>query len=248
MFAVFVTTAALWVFRTPLRIGTEPLIPGWSSLLIPYLHGWGIDERQAADFLNDSSVAMGMALLMFLVPVDRDENGQTRFLMTWKTAEKLPWGILLLFGGGFALADAFRTTGLSEWIGNEFALLVRGQHPIVLVAGVCLVLTFLTEFTTNVATCAAVLPILAGAALSLEIDPRLLMIPAAISTSCAFMLPIATPPNAIVFGSEQVPMGQMVRYGLWLNLLGVLLTTIATFTLLIPQQGIELGRMPEWVK
>jgi solute carrier family 13 (sodium-dependent dicarboxylate transporter), member 2/3/5 len=206
----------------------------------------GSETSFAERAFHDSTVAIAMALLMFFLPARRNEEGETEYLMDWKTAERLPWGILLLFGGGFALAGAFNDSGLAQWVGDRFAATVVGWPIWALVAAVCLLLTFLTEFTSNVATVSAILPILAGASVSLGIDPRLIMIPATISTSCAFMLPIATPPNAIVFGSGQIRMGQMVRYGFVLNLLGVVFITAATFLFFVPQLGISLDTMPEW--
>ena len=161
-------------------------------------------------------------------------------------ASKSPWDILLLFGGAFALADAFRTTGLAVWAGNEFARHSAHQPAWVLITAVCLILVFMTEFTTNVAAVNAVLSILATASVGLGIDPRLLMIPATISASCGFMLPIGTPPNAIVFGTGKVSASQMAKYGLAMNWVGVLLTALATLLLLAPQQGIESGKVSAW--
>lgn len=246
MLLIFATTALLWIFRVPLQIGEEPLTPGWGEWAQRFLIAIGTDEQIAARAMHDSTVAMGMALLMFFIPGDRDANGQTRYLMDWQTAERLPWGILLLIGGGFALAAAFSDTGLSAWVGQWFAAGVEGWPTWLIVLAVCLMLTFLTEFTSNVATISAILPILAGASLSLGLDPRLIMFPAAISTSCAFMLPIATPPNAIIFGSGKVQIGDMVRYGVVLNLIGVLLITALTFFSLVPQLGISLKTLPDW--
>lgn len=246
MLCVFVTTAALWIFRKPLTIGTEPLLAGWGDVASTYLVRLGMESKSAATAIHDSTVAIGMALLMFVIPAEPDSEGKPQFLMDWKTAERLPWGILLLFGGGFALADAFSTTGLSQWVGDQFAAGIIGWPPWLLVLAICLLLTFMTELTSNVATVSALLPILAGTAVSIGIDPRLIMFPAAISTSCAFMLPIATPPNAIVFGSGRVRMSQMVKYGVFLNLIGAVLITLATFLCLIPQLGISLQELPEW--
>ena len=166
--------------------------------------------------------------------------------MDWETVERLPWGILLLIGGGFAIAGGFADTGLAEWVGKRFAEAIADWPVLLVVAAVCLLLTFLTELTSNVATVSALLPILARVAIDLEIDPRLVMIPATISASCAFMLPIATPPNAIIFGSGRVSMGQMARYGIALNFLGVVLITSATFLLIVPQFGISLDLLPDW--
>ena len=246
MLVIFLTTATLWIFRKPLRIGAYTVLPGWGGSVEEMLLSMGTNPDLAARAVHDSTVAIGMALLLFLIPADRDARGRTRYLMDWKTAETLPWGILLLIGGGFAIANAFRDTGLSAWIGDSFAQAVHGWPPWMLVAAICLLLTFLTELTSNVATVSTLLPILAGTAVSLEIDPRLIMVPAAISASCAFMLPIATPPNAIIFGSGKVTMGQMVRHGIVLNLVGVVMVTIVAYLYLVPQLGISLDTMPAW--
>ena len=238
MLAVFAATAFLWMFRKPLTFGQTVLMPGWED--------WRVLEWIGAKGLHDSTVAMGMALLMFILPARRTDEGRTEHLMDWKTAERLPWGILLLIGGGFALAGAFESTGLSQFLGQKFSAIVHGWPAWAVVAGTCLLLTFLTELTSNVATVATLVPILAQAALELGIDPRLIMIPATIAASSAFMLPIATPPNAIVFGSGRIEMGQMVCYGIVLNLLGVILITGAMFLLIVPQLGISLEGLPDW--
>ena len=248
MLFVFATTAALWLFRKPLRIGSTSILPGWGDGVQTLLEYIGTGADLAASFVHDSTVAIGMVVLMFFIPAEQDADGRVKYLMDWKTTERLPWGILLLIGGGFALANAFRDTGLSEWVGQCFAETVNGWKPWMLVMAVCLLMTFLTELTSNVATVSAILPILAGTAVSLGIDPRLIMIPATVSTSCAFMLPIATPPNAIVFGSGKVSMGQMVRYGLALNVLGVVLITSTILVLLVPQLDILLKTMPDWAQ
>ncbi len=237
MLAVFATTALLWMFRKPLTFGEVTLLAGWQ--------GW-VTELTGATGLHDSTVAMGMALLLFIIPARRNAWGQTEYLMDWKTAERLPWGILLLIGGGFALAGAFSSTGLSEFLGRAFARSVHNWPAWLLVAGVCLLLTFLTELTSNVATVATLVPVLASTAVEIGLDPRLVMIPATIAASCAFMLPIATPPNAIVFGSNRIEMNQMIRTGTALNLLGVVLITAAMFLLIVPQLGVSLETIPDW--
>ena len=225
MLVVFVVTALLWIFRKPLQFGSEPLLPGWESLVEWALLRMGAEPELARTAVHDSTVAIGMAILMFLIPVNQTDTGATVYLMDWETAEKLPWAMLLLIGGGFAIAGAFSSTDLSGWTGQWLSRNLMGVPPVVLVMSICLLMTFLTEFTTNVATVTTILPVLAGAAGQLGIDPKLIMIPATISASCAFMLPIATPPNAIIFGSGQVRISQMVRYGVILNLIGVLLIT-----------------------
>ncbi len=249
--AVFIATATLWIFRTPLKVSMgEPLLPGWGIYVEQWLIQMGSDPEFASSAVHDSTVAIAMAVLMFFIPARRNEaTGKMEYLMDWKTAEtKLPWGILLLIGGGFALAKAFSDTGLAQWTGDRFAVAVADWPLWLLVASSCFLMTFLTEFTSNVATVSALLPILAGTAIAIGVDPRLIMIPATISTSCAFMLPIATPPNAIVFGSGKIQMGQMATYGIVLNLLGVVLITATTFFLLVPQLGISLSGLPDWAK
>ncbi len=240
MLVLFILTAVLWIFRTDFKFGAEPLIPGWNRLTASWLMAWDIPEKEAFEFISDATVGMTVAMLMFVIPVDRNPRGQTRFLMDWETASKLPWDILLLFGGGFAIAGAFEATKLSVWIGQVFSHVAAGQPVWVLVAAVCVLLTFLSEFTSNVATVNAVLPIIAAASVALNIDPRLLMIPATIAASCAFMLPIGTPPNAIVFGTGRIRMSQMAGYGLILDVVGVVLATLATLWLMVPQLGIRL--------
>ncbi len=246
---VFVATALLWVFRKDLDFGFGWSIPGWDWIAQWWLRdGLGLSEKVAATMINDSTVAMFMCVLLFVIPVDRDERRKTRYLMDWETLNRMPWGILLLFGGGFALAEAFSQTQLSVWIGGGTSALLEGQPLWLVIAGVCLVMTFLTEFTTNVATVSALLPVLAAMSVSLGIDPRLIMIPATISTSCAFMLPIATPPNAIVFSSGKLLPRDMARQGLVLNLIGVVLITVTVYWFMMPAMGITDTGLPEWAR
>lgn len=171
--------------------------------------------------VGDASVAVAAASLLFVIP-STDHLGET--LLTWEQTTEVPWGLLLLFGGGFALATGFEASGLSESIGRGLTGL-GGLHPSLLVIGVCVVITFLTEVTSNTATTSLILPILADAAEALNIDPLLLMIPATLSASCAFMMPVASPTQAIVFGSGYVTIRQMARAGIGFNLLGIFLVT-----------------------
>ncbi|MFH1299415.1 MAG: SLC13 family permease [Planctomycetota bacterium] len=247
MLVIFATTALLWITRKPLIFGSHELIAGWEQLPIHFLTRWGIAVENASGWVDDSTVAMGMAILMFAIPARKSAQGNTEYLMDWETAERLPWGVLLLIGGGFAIAGAFRTTDLSGWVGHIFSQFIEGWPPWALIFAACLMLTFLTEFTSNIATVNTVLPILAATAVSLGIDPRLIMIPAAISASCAFTMPIATPPNAIVFASGKIKMSDMLKYGLILNLIGVFLLTAFMLLYFIPQLGIESGKAPEWI-
>ena len=211
---VFSMTAVLWVFRKDLTLPFVT-IPGWSDAL-PF-----------GKFLTDGSVAVTMAMLLFMVP-SRKVKGE--MLLDSTVFAKIPWDIILLFGGGFALAKGFMVTGLSDFIGMKFESL-SGVPPLVLVAVICLGITFLTELTSNTATTEMVLPILASVAVAMKVEPLLLMVPATISASCAFMLPVATPPNAIVFGSGRIKIGEMVRAGLVLNLIAVVLVTVLFYTL-----------------
>ncbi|MFK7778816.1 MAG: SLC13 family permease, partial [Gimesia sp.] len=186
MAIVFITTALLWVTRKPLSFGGDLQLPGWEQIPIHFLKQWGVAVKNPASWVNDSTVAIGMAILMFAIPARKSDQGKTEFLMDWKTAERLPWGILLLIGGGFAIAGAFQSTQLSNWVGHIFSSLVLGWPAWALILTACFMLTFLTEFTSNIATVNTLLPIMAATAVSLNVDPRLIMIPAAISASCAF--------------------------------------------------------------
>lgn len=240
MLWIFTTTAVLWMTRADLDLGAVT-IPGWAGLI----ERW-VGEPFAAANLHDASVAVTMAILTFLIPGDPGADGKPRALMDWETAVRLPWGILLLFGGGFALAGAFQESGLSRHLGEAFASQVAGMHPLLLVFSTCLLLTFLTEVTSNTATTEVMLPVLAGAAGAMSVHPLLLMLPATLSASCAFMLPIATPPNAIIFGSGQIEMRQMVRAGILLNLLGAVLISLFFYFVSSPLLGIDLRSVPVW--
>jgi sodium-dependent dicarboxylate transporter 2/3/5 len=203
---LFALTAVAWMFRK------EPF-GGWSS--------W-FDIPGA----NDASVALISAVLLFLIP-----DGRGGRLMDWDNANKIPWGILLLFGGGIAIASAFKVSGLSTTLAQ--ALTGLESLPVwILLLIICLSVTFLTEMTSNTATTTLLMPILAAAGIASGVDPALLMVPAAMSASCAFMLPVATPTNAIIFGSGQVAIGDMVRRGLFLNLIGAVLISFLCYWLI----------------
>ncbi len=203
---VFAVTAFLWITRQ------EPF-GGWRELI-------GLPTA------NDASVAMLACIAMFIIP-----DGNKGKLLDWKTANQIPWGVLLLFAGGICIATAFGESGLSEIIGNQ---LVGMTHlPIILIiAAVALTVTFMTEMTSNTATTALLMPILAAAAISANIEPALLMLPAAMSASCAFMLPVATAPNAIVYGTDKLTIKEMVKNGFALNLIGTLLITCVCYLLI----------------
>jgi len=169
--------------------------------------------------LSDPGIAMLVALLLFVVPVDR---GFTRFALDWNTAARLPWGILLLFGGGLSLAAAIDANGDGQWLGAS-AVAIAGAPPLLVLAAVVTGVIFLTELTSNTATTATLTPVLAALAPTLGIAPLGLVVPAALAASCAFMLPVATPPNAVVFGSGLLGISDMSRTGFWLNWIGVAL-------------------------
>ena len=159
--------------------------------------------------------------------------------MDWKTAVKLPWNIILLFGGGFALASGFMESGLSIWFGEQL-IWVDSLHPIFIILAISLMVTFLTELTSNTATTEMLLPILAGLAISLKVNPLLFMVPATLSASLAFMLPVATPPNAIIFGTNRIKIRDMARIGLFLNIIGAVVVCLATYFLGKLFLGIEI--------
>jgi sodium-dependent dicarboxylate transporter 2/3/5 len=242
---IFAATAFLWMTRS-IPVGND-VNYGWAALIESWLApDDGAPYRFHAGSVHDASVALGMAVLTFMIPAGRDETGRRRFLMNWETAQRLPWGILLLFGGGFAIAAGFQASGLSLWCGQVFAG-VAISNPVFLTGGTCLTMTFLTEITSNTATTQIMLPVLGKVSQAVGLHPLLMMLPATASASCAFMLPVATPPNAIIFGSGKVNMGDMVRTGIVLNFVGVVLVTLVIYLVAKPLLGIRLDALPAWV-
>ncbi len=217
---VFLLTALGWIFRKQL------------SFIFP-------DPK----LVTDATIAMLGALILFMIPINFRKS---EFVMDWHWASKMPWGVLILFGGGLSMAAGFKTTKLADWIGSQVGLLDKAPI-IVLVIAVATLIIFLTELTSNTATSAMVMPILSAVAIGLGQNPLLLLVPAAIAASCAFMLPVATPPNAIVFGSGYVTIPQMVKSGFGLNILGIFITVAITYAIVIPVFGLEIGVLPEWV-
>ena len=246
MLFVFVSTALLWVFRAKFQIGDKPLVLGWGYWLETTLKYFNCAGDFHASDLHDATVSIGMCLLMFCIPLEKDARGKTTFLMDWETAQRLPWDVILLFGGGFAMAGAFETTGLAHWIGALLTSGITFRSILVWMLIITASLTFLTEFTSNVATANMFLPIVASIAVSLGYDPRLLMIPATISTSVGFMMPVGTPPNAIAFATGRVRFDQMAKYGLVLNLVGIILVSAVTLLWMVPVMGISLDTLPSW--
>ena len=189
--------------------------------------------------LDDTIIVLVGVVLLLLLPSSK----QGEKILDWKTAEKIPWGVLILFGGGLALAEGFQSTGLAEWIGQKFTLL-EGVSFFILLLVIIASVNFLTEVTSNVATASMLLPILASVAIKLDLHPFGLMVGATLAASCAFMLPVATPPNAVVFGSGYLQMKDMVKAGLWLNLLSILIITLMVYFILPWLWGIELMEYP----
>ncbi len=215
--AVFVVTALMWITRS--------LLQQW----IPAL--------------DDTVIAMTGGILLFLIP-----SGKTgEQIISWNEAVKMPWGIILLFGGGMALAHGFGESGLAVWIGSQMSLL-QGFSIMMLLLILIASVNFLTEITSNLATTAMLLPILAPIALSIDVHPFLLMVSATVAASCAFMLPVATPPNAVVFGSGYLRIPDMVRTGIWMNLISILLLTLIAYFVLPYLWGFVPEEFPEYFK
>ncbi|MGI3163484.1 SLC13 family permease [Pseudooceanicola sp. 200-1SW] len=183
--------------------------------------------------LNDAGIGMAAALLLFAIPVGRDQG----FVLDWSIARSLPWGVLMLFGGGLALAGAFSATGLAEWIGDGVAGL-QGINLWLLVLIVAGVIVYLTEITSNTASTATFLPILGAVAVGLGVAPELLMVPVALGASMAFMMPVATPPNAIVFSYEEMHLSDMVKAGFLLNIVSIAVVFGAMYLLAGPVFGL----------
>ncbi len=192
--------------------------------------------------LSDAGIALAAALILFAIPIRR---GSGEFVLEWATAAKLPWGILLLLGGGLSLAASIEASGLASWIVDAIGGLA-GLHILLFVALITAIVVFLTELTSNAATTAAFLPVVAALALSLGENPLLLAVPAVLAASCAFMMPVATPPNAIVFGSGKVRLPQMARAGLALNFAAIVVLSLLAYALLTFAFGVETGVVPGW--
>lgn len=207
---VFVVTALLWITRSFLL---SALLPG----------------------LDDTIIAIVAALILFILPAKKEKR-----ILNWETAVKIPWGIVLLFGGGLAIAAGFQSTGLAVWIGSQMSAL-QGLSLLAVLFVVVGLVNFLTEVTSNTATTSMILPILAPVAIAIGVNPLLLMVGAALAASCAFMLPVATPPNAVVFGSGYLKMSDMVRTGFVLNVISVVIIALYLYFVLPLLWGEELA-------
>ncbi|WP_425088095.1 SLC13 family permease [Stappia sp.] len=219
---VFASAAVLWVLRSWL----QTYVPG----------------------LNDASIAIGAALLLFILPAGggSDRTGARVALLDWTTASKLPWGVLMLFGGGLSLAGAVAASGLDTWIGGLIGGIAGGVPILLLIVIVALVILLLTEVTSNTATAATFLPLLAALSLNIGENPLMLAVPAALSASMAFMLPVATPPNALVFSSGHVTIPQMARYGSLHNIAAMVVISTLGYVILTTVFGVVAGSLPEW--
>ncbi|MGA9289709.1 MAG: DASS family sodium-coupled anion symporter [Anaerobacillus sp.] len=194
--------------------------------------------------INDTVIAMTAALLLFLIPAP-SKRGE--FLLDWQTAKGLPWGILLLFGAGLAIASGFQESGLAKWIGEQLTVL-EGIHLFIILLLVTTLVIFLTEITSNTATATMMFPIMASLSAAIGVHPYALMIGAGIASSCAFMLPVATPPNAVVFGSGYLKIPDMARAGFWLNLTSIVVITLAIYFYMPIVWGIDLTQFPDTLK
>ncbi len=201
--ALCITTAILWITRT------------WWGELFP-----------SGKMINDATVAIAMALLAFLLPTGKDER-----LLGWDEIKKIPWDVLILFGGGFALADALETSGFSKWAGARLSF-VGNWPPVLMIVTVCIVVTLLSEVASNVATATAMMPIAAALATSIGVHPYLLMIPAVLAASSGFMLPVATAPNTIVYATGFIRVKAMARSGLLLDIAAAIVITLLIFTVI----------------
>ena len=229
---IFTTTALCWIFRKDIIIG-DFIIPGWSHLI------------QHANLLDDGTIAITAAALLFAIPA----RNKTKFNNIADSAiiAELPWKIVLLFGGGFALARGFSVSGLSEFVGQQFISL-KDMDTVSLIAGISSMVVFLTEVTSNTATAEMLLPLVASVAKAIDLNPLLLMLPVTLSASMAFMMPIATPPNAIVFASGYLKISDMVKTGIIINIIAIVLITGFTYFWGMQLFSIDSHSMPDWAK
>lgn len=206
--AVFIATAFLWLTRAPIRAGSFHF-EGWASIF-PF-----------PEQIQDGTIAVFMAILLFLLP-SRQEPGQR--LLSWKETSRLPYEVILLFGSGFALSKGFEASGLSSWLAGHLVVLRSVPTPFI-VLGICVVVTLISEFASNVASIQLVMPVLISMQKALGVDPLILMLPAALAASSGFMLPVATAPNTIVYSSGMIKVKEMAKAGLWTDLIAIAVFT-----------------------
>lgn len=216
---IFLFTALGWIFRRDIELGNF-VISGWSSLL-------GIKS-----YVHDSTVAIISALLLFAIPSGKSKNKKERIL-DWKSASTVPWGVVMIVGGGYAIADSFKHTGLASFLGEKMSFI--GEYPVIVILLIVIsLMIFITEINSNTATANIFLPVLAAMAIASQINPLLLMIPATFACSFSFMLPSGTGTNAVIFGSNRVTIQDMAKCGFGLNLLGIILLTILMYVYVLP--------------
>jgi sodium-dependent dicarboxylate transporter 2/3/5 len=229
VFALFILLIFLWFFRKNIDLGSNFAIPGWSSIF------------SQPQFINDGTISIFVAVLLFIIPSGNKKEG----LVTWEITKKIPWHIVLLFGGGFALAQGFIDSGLSAYIGAQLTE-AKSLSNLGLVGIVTAIMTGLTEFTSNTATTEMMLPIISGMATEIKVNPLLLMLPVTLAASMAFMFPVATPPNAIIFSTGKLSMMEMMKAGFVLNLVAIVLVTLLTLfwgSVVLPT---DLTVYPDW--
>lgn len=229
---VFTLAALCWIFRKDIVIGGFT-VPGWSRLF------------ENAALINDGTIAIAAALVLFCIP-SRNRQRYSHIADS-EIISNLPWNIVLLFGGGFALAMGFTVSGFSGYIGQQFVGM-QDLNLTTLVAGISSIVVFLTEVTSNTATSQILLPVVASVAKQIDINPLLLMLPVTLSASMAFMMPVATPPNAIVFASGQLRIRDMIKTGFIINLIAIALITLQTWVIGTAIFDIDTSSMPLWAK
>ena len=225
---IFLITALLWIFRADLNLGFI-LLPGWSRLF-PY-----------PEFVNDGTIAITMSVILFFIP----SKSKNTTLLNQTVFKKIPWEVILLFGGGFALANGITSTGLSLLVGEKLSGL-SNLSPVLIVIITATIITFLTELTSNTAATQMSLPVVASVAVAIGMNPLLLMLTATFSASMAFMLPVATPPNTIVFASERIRISDMARAGFALNIAGVIIISLIIY--IVGDQLFDLKIFPDWAR
>ncbi|MBD1379764.1 SLC13 family permease [Metabacillus arenae] len=216
--SIFLFAAFMWITRTLLW---QDHIPG----------------------ISDTMIAIFAGTLLFLIP-SKNKEGK---ILDWDVARELPWGVLLLFGGGLAIAAGFKESGLADWIGKQLIVLEGMNFLIIVIVTTALVL-FLTEITSNTATATMILPILASLAVAINVHPFALMVPAAMAANCAFMLPVGTPPNAIIFATDRITIPEMAKAGFWINMIAIALIVLAVYFILPLIMDITLTVFPNEYK
>lgn len=231
VFILFIVLAVLWITRAGIS-SPNFNIPGWQSLF------------SNPSYINDGTSAILISVILFLWP---SKNKKGAKIMNWETANRLPWNIVLLFGGGFALAKGFEASGLALWFGEQLSW-GAAIPSIIFVLAIVALMSFLTELTSNVASTQMLLPVFAATAVATGDNPLLFMIPATMASSLAFMLPTATPPNAIIFGTGKIKIDRMIRTGFTLNIIGILVITLMTYLLLNHVFDVDYNVIPGWAK